>query len=107
MIIKIRTQYTKQSATSFSTIVVKFEVLKSTEKLVTRLWIKRVNLWLFRDIFHSELMHVDESRELLERVDNATLFKESCVNYINKKEMVKYWSAEEIFEKSKREGEGK
>lgn len=79
----------------------------STEKLVTRLWIKRVNLWLFRDIFHSELMHVDESRELVERVDNATLFKESCVNYINKKEMVKYWSAEEFFEKSKREVEGK
>lgn len=79
----------------------------STEKLVARLWIKRVNLWLFRDIFHSELMHVDESRELVERVDNATLFKESCVNYINKKEMVKYWSAEEFFEKSKREVEGK
>ncbi|MEQ0079922.1 hypothetical protein [Klebsiella sp. JN_Kp120] len=74
---------------------------------MTRLWIKRVNLWLFRDIFHSELMHVDESRELVERVDNATLFKESCVNYINKKEMVKYWSAEEFFEKSKREVEGK
>ncbi|HHT9072170.1 hypothetical protein [Edwardsiella tarda] len=79
----------------------------STEKLVTRLWIKRVNLWLFRDIFHSELMHVDESRELVERVDNATLFKESCVKYINKKEMVKYWDAEDFFEKSKREVEGK
>ncbi|MBT2047687.1 hypothetical protein KKZ48_14860 [Enterobacter hormaechei subsp. xiangfangensis] len=79
----------------------------STEKLVTRLWIKRVNLWLFRDIFHSELMHVDESRELVERVDNATLFKESCINYMNKKEMVKYRSAEDFFEKSKREIEGK
>ncbi|HDU3834196.1 hypothetical protein [Citrobacter portucalensis] len=79
----------------------------STEKLVTRLWTKRVNLWLFRDIFHSALMHVDESRELVERVDNATLFKESCVNYINKKEMVKYWDAEDFFEKSKREVEGK
>lgn len=79
----------------------------SIEKLVTRLWIKRVNLWLFRDIFHSELMHVDESRELVERVDNATLFKESYVKYINKKEMVKYWNAEEFFEKSKREVEGK
>ncbi|EDX9033468.1 hypothetical protein DC673_003421, partial [Salmonella enterica subsp. enterica serovar Norwich] len=79
----------------------------SIEKLVTRLWIKRVNLWLFRDIFHSELMHVDESRELVERVDNATLFKESYVKYINKKEMVKYWGAEEFFEKSKREVEGK
>ncbi|HDS4497672.1 TPA: hypothetical protein QH012_004855, partial [Klebsiella pneumoniae subsp. pneumoniae] len=78
----------------------------SAGKRVTSLWTKRVNLWLYWDIFRSELMHVDESRELVERIDDATLFKESCINYMNKKEMVKYWSAEDFFEKSKREVEG-
>ncbi len=57
----------------------------SAGKRMTSLWTKRVNLWLYWDIFRSALMHVDESRELVERVDNATLFKESCVKYINKK----------------------
>lgn len=61
----------------------------SAGKRMTSLWTKRVNLWLYWDIFRSALMHVDESRELVERVDNATLFKESCVKYINKKEIVK------------------
>ncbi len=57
----------------------------SAGKRVTSLWTKRVNLWLYWDIFRSELMHVDESRELVERIDDATLFKESCINYMNKK----------------------
>ncbi|EOY8033228.1 hypothetical protein [Raoultella planticola] len=74
---------------------------------MTSLWTKRVNLWLYWDIFRSALMHVDESRELEERIDNATLFKESCINYMNKKEMVKYGSAEDFFEQSKREVEGR
>lgn len=52
-------------------------------------------------------MHVDESRELMERINDATLFKEFCINCMNKKEMVKYSSAEDFFEKSKREIEGK
>ena len=34
----------------------------SAGKRVTSLWTKRVNLWLYWDIFRSELMHVDESR---------------------------------------------
>lgn len=79
----------------------------SAERRVTSLWTKRVNLWLYWDIFRSALMHVDESRELEERIDNATLFKESCINYMNKKEMVKYGSAEDFFEQSKREVEGR
>lgn len=79
----------------------------SAERRVTSLWTKRVNLWLYLDIFRSALMHVDESRELEERIDNATLFKESCINYMNKKEMVKYGSAEDFFEQSKREVEGR
>lgn len=71
----------------------------SAGKRMTSLWTKRVNLWLYWDIFRSALMHVDESRELVERVDNATLFKESCVKYINKKEIVKYWGAEDFLKR--------
>ena len=59
----------------------------SAERRVTSLWTKRVNLWLYWDIFRSALMHVDESRELVERIGDATLFKESCIKYMNKKEM--------------------
>nr|WP_233614683.1 hypothetical protein [Citrobacter sp. FDAARGOS_156] len=43
----------------------------------------------------------------MERINDATLFKEFCINCMNKKEMVKYSSAEDFFEKSKREIEGK
>ncbi|HBC5288929.1 TPA: hypothetical protein KEU32_001825 [Citrobacter koseri] len=79
----------------------------SAGKRVTSLWTKRVNLWLYWEIFSSALMHVDESRELMERINDANLFKESCINCMNKKEMVEDGSAEGIFEKSKREVEGK
>lgn len=79
----------------------------SAGKRVTSLWTKRVNLWLYWDIFRSALMHVDESRELVGRIDDANLFKESCINCMNKKEMVEHGSAEGFFEKSKREVEGK
>ncbi|SUX69423.1 Uncharacterised protein [Citrobacter amalonaticus] len=57
----------------------------SAERRVTSLWTKRVNLWLYWEIFSSALMHVDESRELMERINDANLFKESCINYMNKK----------------------
>ena len=79
----------------------------SAGKRVTSLWTKRVNLWLYWDIFRSAFMHVDESREIVGRIDDANLFKESCINCMNKKEMVEYGSAEGFFEKSKREVEGK
>lgn len=81
--------------------------MMSAERRVTSLWTKRVNLWLYWEIFSSALMHVDESRELMERINDANLFKESCINYMNKKEMVKYSCEEDFFEKSKREIEGK
>lgn len=79
----------------------------SAERRVTSLWTKRVNLWLYWEFFSSALMHVDESRELMERINDANLFKESCINCMNKKEMVEDGGAEGIFEKSKREAEGK
>lgn len=79
----------------------------SARRRGTTIWAKRVNLWLYWDIFRSELMHVDESRELVERIENTSLFKELCINCMNKREMVKHCSAEDFFEKSKREVEGR
>lgn len=79
----------------------------SSRRRVAALWAKRVNLWLYWDIFRSALMHVDESRELVERIENTSLFKEFCISCMNKRKMVKDCSAEDFFEKSKREVEGK
>lgn len=77
----------------------------SIGNLATRLQTKRVNLWLIWDVFRSQLMHADESRELKERIESATLFKESCIKYMNKKEIIKFMEAEDFFERSKREVE--
>lgn len=78
----------------------------SAGRLVTRLWTKRVNLWLFWDVFHSALMHADEFSELVGRIDNPILFRQSCVKYMSENKVIKCEDEGSFFDKRKSKVEG-